>query len=227
MSFLDFFFLIALAFSIWNGYARGLVSGLTRLLAYLLAIALATRVAVPVGAKLADWLNLQAMVMEMLTAQVPGTIGNMQVTPEQVLPILQRIHIPPSYHEQILASLPHSTLLEALATPYVNLLAMILGLVLVATFLFVLLIALTAAAARRIEAFLPRFLNRTGGVVLGFGLGLVELAFIALFLSLLADLPTLTLVLGDSITASKLMTPLTALADTLLHRMGAYDLFVP
>jgi len=221
MSVLDLILLAAILIGIWNGYARGLIGGLSRLFAYLAAIALASRVATPVGEKIAEWLHLKEAVVEMLTAQVPGSIGQMKVTAEQVEPILRRLSLPEGYRAEVLAELPRQTLLEALAVPYVKLIAMILGLVLVATFCYVLINAVAQPLVRKVTSVMPGFPNAFGGLLLGFAFVLVELSFLAVFLKLVGDMPSLSALLHDPLAASNLVTPLSQLAYAILEGMGS------
>lgn len=223
MSLIDLLFLVLLLLGLWAGFARGLVSGVSRIIAYLAALFLAARFAAPVGQLAGEWLGVGRFVRSMIGGQIPESLHNTQVPPEQLRPILEAAGVPAAYREQMVEYAATHPLLEAIAIPYTEWMNMVLGLILVLGVLFTVFSLLLKPLVKKAQDFVPALLNRTGGVLLGGILVLFELAFVALMLQAFADLPQ-TAGLKTAISSSELLPPLTHLAQTLIEGLGTEGL---
>ena len=224
MSMLDFLFLLAILFGLFSGYARGLVGSVARIAAYLVSLAIASRVAEPVGKTVGDWLGLPKFVREMLARQIPPQLAGRHVPPEQIGPVLDQSHVPPQLRDEILRNLAHQPLLEAIAVPYAHMLETLLGLLLVTTVLYLLILALADPLIRMAQLVMPRWLDRVGGLVFGLFLAILELAFFALFLNAYTDLPTAAPGIQLPAQDSQLLPSLVKLGHTVIHLLGAKGL---
>jgi uncharacterized membrane protein required for colicin V production len=223
MSLFDLFILLFLFFGLIRGWSQGLFHSLARVIAFLGALAVGSHLAAPVGEALGRWIHLDTYVKNMLAARIPAGLGHTRATPEELRPLLEQAHIPPAFRDQMLANLAQHNLLDAMAAPYIKLLSTWLGLIIVTTFFYPLITLMLATPVRIMKSAFPRFLDALGGLGLGLILTLFELAFLALFLTFLADLPTLSADLQSSIRHSELLPPLHDLARNMLDRLGRRD----
>ena len=224
MSMLDFLFLLALLFGLFSGYARGLVGGVARIAAYLVSLAVASRVAGQVGQAAGGWIGLPKFVREMLARQIPPQLAGAHIPPEQMGPVLDQSQVPQQLRDEILRNLAHQPLLEAIAVPYSHMLETLLGLLLVTTVLYLLILALTAPLIRMAQLVMPRWLDRSGGLVLGLFLAILELAFFALFLSAYTDMPNAAPGIQLPAQDSQLLPALVKLGHAVIHLLGAKGL---
>ncbi|TCP52441.1 colicin V production protein [Tumebacillus sp. BK434] len=219
MSPIDLLFLVLLLLGLWAGFARGLLSGISRLIAYLAALFLAARFAAPIGQLAGEWLGVGRFVRSMIAGQIPESLHNAQVPPEQLRPILEAAGVPAAYREQMIEYAASHPLLEAIAIPYTEWMHTVLGLILMLGVLCAVFNLLLRPLVKIAQDFVPAVLNRAGGLLLGGVLTLFELAILALILQAFADLPQ-TAGLQTALSSSELLPPLTHLAQTLLTGLG-------
>lgn len=224
MSMLDFLFLLAILFGLFSGYSLGLFGGIVRIAAYLASLAIAARVAEPVGKWAGDLIGLPKFVREMLARQIPPQLAGAHVPPEQIGPVLDQSHVPQQLRDEILRNLAHQPLLEAIAVPYTHMLETLLGLLLVTIVLYLLILSLTAPLIRMAQHVMPGWLDRSGGLVLGLFLAILELAFFAVFLNIYTDLPNAAPGIQLPAHDSQLLPSLVKLGHTVIHLLGVKGL---
>lgn len=227
MSLLDLLFLILILVGLVTGFFSGLLYSLTRIVSYVIAAAIAIRFAEPVGKRISEWLGLDTVVRDMLAKQIPEPLQTAHLSADQATPLLQQADIPQFYQQEILENLKHHTLLNAVSMTYMHWISAMIGLVLLTTLFYWAIRVLLSPLVGLLRAFLPWVLDKLGGLVLGIVLTLFELAFLALFLTTLSDLPNLPLGVKTALADSQLLPSLTNLAHTLLAGLGANGLLPP
>ncbi|PWK12812.1 CvpA family protein [Tumebacillus permanentifrigoris] len=227
MPILDLLFLLIILIGLFTGFFSGLINGIARLVSYVIAAAIASRFAEPVGSRICEWLGFDKVVRDMLAKQIPVPLQTAHLSAEQVQPLLHQAQIPLFYQAEILENLKHHTLLNALSMTYMHWISAMIGLLILTTLFYWVIRILTTPIVKLLRAVFPTLLDRLGGVVMGVVLSLLELSFLALFLTTLSDLPTLPQGVKLAIQDSQLLPSLNNLAHALLEGLGANGLLPP
>lgn len=227
MSILDLLFLLTILIGLFTGFFSGLTNGVARLICYVIAAAIASRFAEPVGKRISEWLGIDKVVRDMLAKQIPVPLQTAHLSAEQVQPLLHQAQVPLFYQAEILENLKHHTLLNAISMTYMHWISALIGLLVLTMLFYWVIRILTSPIFKLLRAVFPATLDRIGGVLLGAVLSLLELSFLALFLTTLSDLPTLPPALALAIQDSQLLPSLNNLAHTLLEGLGANGLLPP
>jgi uncharacterized membrane protein required for colicin V production len=227
MSILDLLFLLILLIGLFTGFFSGLVNGVARLVSYVIAAAVAAKFAEPVGKRICEWLGIDTLVRDMLAKQIPVPLQTAHLSAEQVQPLLQQAQVPLFYQAEILENIKHNTLLNAITLTYMHWISAMIGLLILTMMFYWVIRLLTAPVVKLLRAVFPSILDHLGGIVLGAVLALLELSFLALFLTTISDLPNLPPGLKLAIQDSQLLPSLNNLAHTLLQGLGANGLLPP
>ncbi|MBL0388813.1 CvpA family protein [Tumebacillus sp. ITR2] len=227
MSLLDILFLLMVFIGLITGFLSGFVNGIARLLSYIIAAAVAARFAEPVGKRICEWFGIDKVVREMLAKQIPEPLQTAHISAEQAKPLLDQANVPLFYQTEILENLKHSTLLNAISDTYMHWISAMIGLVILTTLFYWVIRILISPLVGMLRAVFPWVLDRIGGLALGAVLTLLELSFLALFLTTLYDLPNLSPAVKTAIHDSQLLPSLNNLAHTLLQGLGAKGLLPP